>query len=221
VRTVLAGLLLAITASQVSAADVRTVVHVADHASVPRKDCEEAQRVVQRVFRTAGVVVDFVTKPRRAAANDAHHVELVIFSDAMVALEMQSGHVTRQVVGRASRPLGRAYVYYKHVAAHARDTRSSLPLVLAMAIAHEVAHLHLPPDSHSSGGIMEARVGGRITRVPTFTGAQAAAMRGFLAAVERSGTGRLAQTQPAPADATTASSEDLVVMKVIADPFAD
>jgi hypothetical protein len=210
-------LLLAISAFRVSAADFRIVVHVADHAGIPKNDFDEAQRAVQRVFRTAGVVVDFVTKPRRAAAiDDAHHVELVIFSDAMVSLEMQSGHVTRQVVGRASRPLGRAYVYYKHVAAHARDTRSSLPLVLAMAIAHEVAHLHLPPGSHSSGGIMEARATGRITRIPTFTDPQAAAMRGFLAAVEqRSGAGsRLAQTQPAPADATTATSEDLVVKKV-------
>jgi len=221
VRTVLAGLLLAITASQVSAADVRTVVHVADHASVPRKDCEEAQRVVQRVFRTAGVVVDFVTKPRRAAANDAHHVELVIFSDAMVALEMQSGHVTRQVVGRASRPLGRAYVFTStwRPTPEILGRRSRSWWQWSLRTRSRICTFRL--TSHSIGGIMEARVGGRITRVPTFTGAQAAAMRGFLAAVERSGTGRLAQTQPAPADATTASSEDLVVMKVIADPFAD
>jgi len=216
VRTVLAGLLLAISGSSVDAADLRIMVHVADHAGVPKKDFAEAQRHVRAVYRAAGVVVDFLTAPRReAAVDDAHHVELVIFSDRMVTFELQSGHLTTQVVGRASRPLGRAYVYYRHVAAHARDTRSPLSLVLGMAIAHEVAHLHLPPGSHAGGGIMEARVSGRMTRIPTFTDPQAAAIRGFLAGEQRSGAGiRLAQAQTPPADRPAAGSEDLVVMEV-------
>lgn len=217
VRAVLVGLLLAISASHVGAAGFRITVHVADHAGIPANDFDAARHRVQAVYRAAGIVLDFASAQRKPGFDDAHHVELVIFSDAMVALEMRSGHVTSQVVGRASRPLRRAYIYYGHVVSHARDTRSSPALVLAMTIAHEVAHLHLPPGSHSSsGGIMDARVSGRISRLPAFTDAQAAAIRDFLTRVQQPpGPGiRLAQAQLPPAGVTATGSEDLVVMAV-------
>src|SRR5262249_29929731 len=50
-----------------------------------------------------------------------------------------------------------AYVYYRRVQSEARQYGSSEALVLACAIAHEVAHLLLPSRTHSTLGLMRAR----------------------------------------------------------------
>jgi hypothetical protein len=199
VRAIPLVLLLSIGTSEVHAADLRIVVHVANHATVTMTDLQEAQRQVIAVYRAAGVVVDFTTTPRPTIAFDlAHHVELVVLSDAMLAMEVRAGHLTPKVVGNASRALMRAYIYYKHLAKHAIDTRSPISRALGMAISHEIAHLLLPRDSHSIEGIMQAQLAGRVSRVPRFTASQAAAIRGFLDQTAQDARDRRAGAPPTP-----------------------
>jgi hypothetical protein len=191
--------LLSIATTEVHAADLRIIVHVANHASVTNDDLCDAQGQVSAVYKAAGVVMDFSATPRPASAADlAHHVELVLLSDAMVAMEVQDGKLTTKVVGHAARSLRRAYIFYTHLSAHARRTRSPISRALAIAIAHEIAHLLLPGHSHSSGGIMQAELSGRVIRVPRFTTSQAAAVRGFLAESVRHARDRLAGTPASP-----------------------
>ena len=192
-------LALLISTTEVYAADLSVVVHVTNHAAVTTTELREAQREVAAVYRAAGVAMDFTTAPRpRIAADLAHHVELVLLSDAMVATEMRMGQLTSKVVGNASRVLGRAYIYYKHLARYASETRSPISRALGVAIAHEVAHLLLPHRSHSTSGLMEAELRGRVTRVPRFTTAQAAAMRGVLNEATKGARDRLAGVPPKP-----------------------
>jgi hypothetical protein len=140
------------------------------------------------------------------AFEPAHHVELVLLSDAMVATEVRSAQLTTKVVGTASRALGRAYIYYQHLVRHASETRSPVSRVLGVAIAHEIAHLLLPRRSHSTGGVMSAELRGRVTRVPRFTTSQAAAMRDLLnqAAQLRE---RVAVAEPKPPGTSSARPE--------------
>jgi hypothetical protein len=208
VRAIPLVLLLSIGASEVHAADLRIVVHVANHATVTMTDLQEAQRQVIAVYRDAGVVVDFTTTPRPILAFGlAHHVELVVLSDEMLAMEVRSGYVTAKVVGNASRALMRAYIYYRHLAKHASDTRSPISRALGIAIAHEIAHLLLPRHSHSTNGIMQAQLTGRVTRVPRFTASQAAAMRGFLNEAAQGVRDRLAGAPPRPPGTSSVGSE--------------
>ena len=198
-RVIPLALALAIGTAEAYAADLKVVVHVANHASVTTTDLREAQRQVTAVYRAVGVVMNFTMNPRAETTLDlAHHVELVVLSDAMVATEVRAGQLTTKVVGNASRALGRAYIYYKHLARHALETRSPISRALGVAIAHEIAHRLLPRGSHSTSGIMDAELRGRVTRVPRFTTSQAAAMRGFLNETAQGARDRLAGVAPKP-----------------------
>jgi len=52
-----------------------------------------------------------------------------------------------------------ASVYYEHAARRAKsdDAEFELPIILGCAIAHELGHLLLGPDSHSDWGIMQGK----------------------------------------------------------------
>ena len=56
------------------------------------------------------------------------------------------------------RPAGRAYVYVDRVRQLSSQRQAQVQLLLGRAIAHEVGHLVLPKDGHSTSGIMTARL---------------------------------------------------------------
>lgn len=208
-RAILLALAVAIGTTELYAADLKVVVHVANHAAVTTTELREAQHQVTAVYRAAGVAMDFTMSPRAEMAFDlAHHVELVLLSDAMVVTEVRAGQLTTNVVGNASRALGRAYIYFKHLARHASETRSPTSRLLGVAIAHEIAHLLLPRRSHSTGGIMQAQLRGRVTRLPSFTTSQAAAMREFLNEAAQGGRDRLAKASAKAAPGTAPVSSE-------------
>jgi hypothetical protein len=94
----------------------------------------------------------------------------------------QSEVVVGEVLGRASRPTSRAYIFYDRVFDHARMTGSDVSRLLAGVIAHEVGHLLLPALSHAPSGIMRAHWDRQMVRVPDFTVDQGATIRTRLAA---------------------------------------
>jgi hypothetical protein len=126
------------------------VVNVAD---APRSIVTRAQDEVIRLYRDIGVEIAFEGPQIAAGAGPAMPVVIVPY---------ESGWLQRQpktVMGaaiRTERGLGVAYVFYRRVEREARQYGSSEALVLACAIAHEVAHLLLPGRDHSAWGLMRA-----------------------------------------------------------------
>ena len=158
------------------------ILHLDDFAHVSSRDLVEAQRQVTRVYRAAGVRAVWTDGSARTAPPDgAFHVDVALLSKDMVTRTCRSDGIAEQVFGRASRPIGRAFIFYDRIADRATLTASSVAVLLATVIAHEVGHLLLPEAGHSSFGIMRDSLEGRIVRVPLFTGDEATALRKLLA----------------------------------------
>jgi len=121
-------------------------------SGAPRSTVERAQTEVARLFRAIGVDVAW---GRRSSMTDpaAIHVVLTPFESGFLERRL------RPVMGAAIETdggLAIAYVFYRRVEVEARQYGSSEALVLACAIAHEVAHLLLPGRAHSALGLMRA-----------------------------------------------------------------
>lgn len=168
------------------------VLHVIASAHASRGDLAEAKQWVTGVYREAGVRAVWTDGPAAAAQPDgAFHADVLLLSREMVTGKSQLDALDGHVMGTASRPSRRAYIFYNRIADHARLTVSNVALLLGMVIAHEVGHLLLPASSHSAAGIMCATWQRRFAaRLPTFTGDQATTIRQLLAA----GSGN--QSQP-------------------------
>ena len=81
----------------------------------------------------------------------------------VILLPYETGILSRHadiVMGAAVSTPGRtriAYVYYRRVREEAERYATSLPQLLACAIAHEIGHLLIPEAGHSPAGLMRAR----------------------------------------------------------------
>jgi len=150
--------------------DLEISVRVYNYARVPAETLMRAEAEASRIFREAGVEMDWVDCPTSVAeAADypaceppagARGVELRILPKAM-ALRVQSG---REQLGLAL-PSARtgsasaAWVFYHRVEELAASQDADRAQILAHALAHEIGHLLLGPDRHSEKGIMRAAWG--------------------------------------------------------------
>jgi hypothetical protein len=173
---VIAALLCAATPAAAEG-DPRTIVlHVDDHARVaPAEELAAAEAEATRIYAAAGVSVIWErgTFDPYARLDDATHLTVVICRDASEGLDST-------VAGRAARGTGRAYIFYPRIAFAALRRFRQVGTVLGMVIAHEVGHLLLPKDSHSSVGIMRADLELTSRLPPKFTLRQGAAIRASL-----------------------------------------
>jgi hypothetical protein len=156
--------------------DPRTIVlHVDDHADLAPEELAAAEVETTRIYAAAGVRVTWEvgTVDPHARLDDVTHLTVVICRDASAGLDST-------IAGRAARGSGRAYIYYPRIAFAALRRARQVGTVLGMVIAHEVGHLLLPKDSHSSVGIMRPDLE-LTSRFPqTFTLHQGAAIRARL-----------------------------------------
>jgi hypothetical protein len=133
-------------------------------ARVPAHVLEKSLDEVTRIFTGAGLAVRWTeTTPRFTV------------------------HIVKEVLGyaRASSPvMGVAQVFFRQVQDFARTYRVDLSTMLAHVIAHEIGHLLLPGNAHSSTGVMQAGWDKALVHDAargslTFTESQAARIRAF------------------------------------------
>lgn len=153
------------------------VVHVADYQGVPARERDEAFRLASEVYRDIGVTVAWTDLPRIAEADGRIHVDLVILDAEM----SDRHHPNAETMGVASHLTKRAYVYYPRIAQHCGSSRSDRARSLAFVIAHELGHVLLPGDSHSTRGLMRGDYKGGVVTIPPFLPSQARAIRAMVA----------------------------------------
>jgi len=139
---------------------IRTMrVLVLNPAGAPLEVLTGAEAAAARVFRHAGIDTTWRQAseargaPALVAAEDLATVIIVnLMSEAMEArVRLPPTAVGFGVAG------GRfANIMFGRVERLAHGTSTDLATVLGHAIAHEIGHLLLPPNAHSSGGIMNA-----------------------------------------------------------------
>jgi hypothetical protein len=158
------------------------VLHVTDRAGISTSALVEAETQVALVYDAIQVQVLWTEGAAALAPTDgALHLDVVILSEEAVQRKCLADRLTDDVVGSASGPTKRAYIFVGRIADRSRVTGSFFSTVLALVIAHEVGHLLLPPLSHSPTGIMRAHWDGRVLGLPRFTGKEGTAIRASLA----------------------------------------
>lgn len=162
----------------VAADEVATVVlHVADHQHVPAGELAAAQRRAAATFAKLRVRLVWTGGSQALAAPDhAWHFDVAILSAAMTHAKRPEA----DALGEASAGARRASIHYARVLDYAKRTQSDPACVLALALAHEIGHLLLPPNSHTDWGVMRAAFEGRIVTLPEFASPQAATIRARL-----------------------------------------
>jgi len=136
------------------------VVHVDNHARIPSAILARAEAEAARVYAAAGVRTTWVHGDDEADARDAGglHLRVLLLCDEMTNHKANAENIGPDVLGRAAKQAGRAYIFTGRVVNVALQHGRLLQLVLGRVMAHEMGHLLLPPGSHSGTGIMQEHV---------------------------------------------------------------
>jgi hypothetical protein len=164
------------------------VLHVTDYAHLKTRDLDlktgdllDAERLAAGVYARIGVRVVWTDGcAAGAAADGAVHLDVILLSAEMTARRQPTPPPL--TFGQASRETRRAFIYSARVINHAIQTGSDPSHVLALVLAHEVAHMLLPVYSHTISGLMRPYWEGRIVAIPDFLPSQADEIRTRLAA---------------------------------------
>jgi hypothetical protein len=161
---------------KVSAQNVNLIftVHVSNYAGVNSKTLEDAEKFATAVFRNSGVEARWVAAPAPAARrqSDPNLVPLTQIRVSIVQKKLaeQLGFPDDDTLGYApgtGADRQQTYVLYYKVEALAQNPayiairgpqfyHVTKPVILGMALAHEIGHLLLNLESHSPTGIMRA-----------------------------------------------------------------
>jgi hypothetical protein len=131
---------------------IAVVLQMNNVARAPAADIERAQQVVRGLYHDIGVDVSWEATPRPAPSR---LIRVVLVAHEAGDLR---GHPNAVMGAAVTTELGTsvAYLFYRQIEAHAQQHNVALPMILASAIAHEVAHLLLPDTRHSPAGLMRA-----------------------------------------------------------------
>ncbi len=148
--TVLVGVLAAPTAEADSRETLSLRVLVVNQAGVPDATLREAELHATRTFSAVGIALLWTnTKPAEPYDEAAAQARIVIAPDSRVKRDprrLATAHTDSMA----------AYVFYKRITALAAYNGADGAALLGHVIAHEIGHLLLPADSHSSRGLMRA-----------------------------------------------------------------
>jgi len=153
---------------------VTLTVVVDDYVGVPPHVWRAAEAEATRLFRAAGVAVEWTH--RRGAPTPAGTAKLtvVLLNDAPLDMTANSDAA---VAGSAVRGSGRGYIYYRRVKLAANLHTRHPGTLLGQVITHELGHLLLPPNSHAFTGVMRADLNFMSPVTTGFIDAHAAAIR--------------------------------------------
>ena len=132
--------------------DPIVAVVIEDPQGLVRRGLAHAQSIVFDTYRDADVAIVWAAGPIEAA----DRLLTVTFTTTATA----PGGLTPDAFGVAPSPGDgtrgtHAYVFVDRVKGFADEHAVSLGYVLGAAIAHEIGHLLLPPNSHAAEGIMQ------------------------------------------------------------------
>ena len=162
------------------------VIHVDDRVGVAAEDLAAATRRVDEIFADAGVSViwkegrfpaSVLGAPNRS--DGASHVALMLVTNT----DRPLADATGCVLGFAAKRPAVAYAYYNRILDQAQVRPIDTRVLLSRVIAHELGHVLLPPNSHSSHGIMRASIDLERQHSDRFVRDQARAIRGAVAAL--------------------------------------
>jgi len=143
----------------------RMTICVHDYAGVPDQTLRQAFEEAQRIFREAGIEIDWVFCPT-SGSKDARCEALSVGADkslniiprgnALIPTRPKAlGFTPTSKVGRTG---VLAYVFYARVLEEAEPRGWPAVAVLALVMVHEVGHMILGKE-HSTSGIMRPNCG--------------------------------------------------------------
>jgi hypothetical protein len=147
----------------------RITVRVYNYAGVSRATLAGAEKEASRIFREAGIETSWQDCPTSHAEEEAFPGCAQVLGPAGVDVRI----IPRSMAARLQSPRERlglalptqggfassAWVFLHRVEELAKSRIASPSQVLACALAHEIGHLLLGPNQHSSVGIMRAHLG--------------------------------------------------------------
>jgi hypothetical protein len=176
------GMSLAIPAADAETAHLRGLtVHVDNHADISPARLADVYRDVSRVYRAIGVTIRWADN-RSEGTDSMPFVRVLLLSRAMANRKIAAEGVHESVLGEASKETGRIYIYWDRLQTLASRYGRKADEILAIVVAHEIAHLLLPSNSHSSSGIMQAGLDVRTAIALRFTDDQGQVIRQALSA---------------------------------------
>jgi hypothetical protein len=156
------GLMITASAASPSTnpAEVRLAVRVHDYANLPAGARDEITANAKRVLRQAGVSAEFVLCFRDGAESGAPTCNGPLGPADLVLriLEPKLAVRSEQLGYAAMTPEGGGYitVFVNPTQRRARIDTLSDGIFLGYAVAHEIGHLLLGANSHSSSGVMRS-----------------------------------------------------------------
>ena len=140
----------------------------------------EALQQATMIYDAIGVSLEWTDERGMDDGTAPTHLVAVVLSDARTDQFLKGREVPPSVLGVAPYQTGRVYVFWDRIARRAWENAVLPQIVLARVLAHEIGHQMLPLQGHSDSGIMRPSVNYRSSAPPTFTDAEAAAIRTFL-----------------------------------------
>lgn len=171
----------AVAAAQVT--PVELSVEVRDLARVPSMVMRQTKAEVERTFLAAGVRVTWAD-PGGARRSEVPPLRLFLVGSPSPPV-LDDGELRVATLGVAPESGTWAQVFYGRVAAAVARRQVPISVVLAHVIAHEVGHLLLPPNSHTTIGVMRRSVDLTHPAFRRFTDDHARLMRAALSSGRR------------------------------------
>ena len=132
--------------AQEAPARLHVAVAVCDAQNAPPAVIESAEQIAGAVYRDIGVSLEWTD----AGCAAGEHTLTV----NVIAREASPLNVTNLTLGFAEPGSSVATILYDRIVSFARHFRVKRDVLLGYAIAHEIGHLLLPPNSHSPTGVM-------------------------------------------------------------------
>ncbi len=150
------GRLVARTAATLAPDAPVLVLHAYNYAQVAPDILDRAQKETCRVYREAGVGVQWVdqTAPFECGTDGPLHLAVAILSQEMTERKGAREDAMGVAPGTVQQRGRMAYIFYDRVADTAARHGQCVSEILGSVIAHEVGHLLLPYGSHSGEGVM-------------------------------------------------------------------
>jgi predicted Zn-dependent protease len=115
-------------------------------SAAPPEIVASAERIAGDVYRAIGVALEWADA---GCAAGEHRLTV-----NMIAREASAIDVSNVTLGFAEPGTSVATVLYDRIVTFAKHYRVKRDVLLGYAIAHEIGHLLLPPNSHSREGVM-------------------------------------------------------------------
>jgi hypothetical protein len=156
---------------------VSVTVRLDNNARVPDQILRFAKGRATDIYKWIGVNVVWVDAEdaMRQEIQPAYTVVLLT-PDGENRNALREG-VTDDAIGQALPVPRRAYVFYERVMAKVLLPHRDIVTLLGYAMAHELGHLMLPLNSHSTRGVMRPNFDAGRRVIPSFTEAEATAIR--------------------------------------------